>query len=92
MADVAVRDENRVRALLATSNADGTTVLAVEADPTSHAVTVLDASTGSDLSDDIAGRDANRVPVMIAVSETDGVTPVEIYLDSVTGKLLLDSN
>lgn len=88
----AKRDENGVTTKLATSNADGTTPLSVQVNPTTHGLVVDDGVGGSDLSGDIASRDENSVPVMIAVSSVDGVTPVPLYIDSVTRKLLTNSN
>lgn len=87
----AKRDNNFVPTALGTSNADGTTPLLVQADPTNHGISALDDTTGSDLSGDLASRDNNRVTVIMAVSETDGTTPVAVYIDSATGKLLIDS-
>ena len=88
----APRDKNKVPTLLATSNADGTTVLPVEANPTNNSLKVDDDTTGSDLSDVPTRRDENKVPAFMAVSDVDGVTPVPVYIDSVTSGLLIDSN
>ena len=87
----AIRDNNQVTTLLATSNADGVTGILVKVDPTSHGLKTIDDTTGSDLSGDIASRDSNGVPVIMAVSSADGVTPVAVYADSVTGALLIKS-
>lgn len=86
------KDQNYVSTRLATSNADGTTPLNLQANPTTHALDVDDGTTGSDLSGDIAARDQNHIPVILAVSEVDGVTPVAVYIDSSTKKLLVDSS
>ena len=88
----AIRDENRVKSLLATSNVDGSTPVLVKVDPVQGVLSVDDASTGSDLSGAIANRDANRVAVLLGVSSDDGETPVPVYADPATGALLIDSN
>jgi len=87
----AVLDENRVPTVLLTSSTDGVTPVQLTANPTTHAVTVDDDTTGSDLSGDIASGDDNFVPVLMALSSADGVTPVAVYGDPVTGALLIDS-
>ena len=88
----AVRDENRVKSLLATSNVDGITPVLVKVDPVSGALIASNASTGDDLSGSIASRDSNRVAVLLGVSSDDGETPVPVYADPNTGALLIDSN
>jgi len=72
-------------------NTDGVTPTLVKADPSTHILSVLDGTTGSDAGADSAYRDDNMVPVMIAVSETDGLTPTNLYVNS-SGQLLIDSN
>lgn len=90
MAD-AYRDGNRVPALIAVSDADGSTLVAIKADPTAHTLNVSDGTTGSDLSGDDALRDSNRITGLLAVSDADGETPVPVYADPSTGALLIDS-
>lgn len=85
------RDENRVPALLATSNADGRTVVSVYAKASTHGLIVSDATTGSGTQPTNIQRDANRVPSLWAVSSADGRTLVEIYCDPSTHALLVDS-
>lgn len=86
------RDENNVPTLLGVSEDDGSTVIRVTANPINNALSVDNASTGSDLGPvGIALRDQNFVTTLCAVSEDDGVTPVAIYATS-DGKLLIDSN
>lgn len=87
----AKRDSNFIPTLLGTSNADGTTPVAIKANPSTHVISVSDGTTGSDLSGDIASRDANAIPVFLAVSEADNTTPVAVYADPATGELLIDS-
>lgn len=38
-----------------------------------------------------AKRDSNRIPTLLGVSSVDGVTPVNVYVDPVTHRLLIDS-
>lgn len=91
MAD-APRDNNNVPTMLGTSATDGSTPVPVKADPTTHAIWVDDAATGSDLSGDVAARDANGVTVLMGVSSADGVTPTPIYVRASDGYLLVDSS
>lgn len=87
----AKHDSNQVPAILGTSNADGSTPTRIYADPTSHVMSVMDGTTGSDLGGNPAPRDQNGETVMMAVSSADGVTPVAIYADPATGDLLVKS-
>lgn len=86
----ASRDQNTVPTLLGALETNGTTIVPIEANPTTHALEVNDNVTGSDHGPTNAPRDQNFVPVLMAISETDGVTPVVIYASS-TGELLVDS-
>ena len=85
------RDQNRVSTLIATLDSNGSTVIAVKAVPSSHALKVSDGTTGSDNGPADAPRDESYVTTLLAVSEVDGVTPVVAYAD-VNGNLLIDSN
>ena len=91
MTNAAKRDGNGVPVRLAVSNADGTTILQIQANPTTHALSADDNNTGSDLTGSRALTDANGVATMLAVSSVDGITPVPLYIDSVSGKLLVKS-
>lgn len=86
----AKRDENRVTTLIAALNTDGVTPNLVYADPTTHAISADDNTTGSDFGVVNAPRDQNRVTVAMAISSSDGITPVELYSDSLF-KLLMKS-
>lgn len=88
---VASRDQNGVTTLLGVNSSDGSTIIAVEADESTHKLKVADASTGADLGPDRALRDVNFVTTLLAVSSADGTTPVPVYADS-NGNLLIDSN
>lgn len=87
----AARDENNVPTLVAVLDADGTTVMRLKTNPTTHAVDIADDTTGSDNGPINAARDDNYVTTLIGVSSVDGVTPVPIYADA-NGNLLVDSN
>lgn len=87
----AKRDDNNIPTLLAGLESDGTTLVRVKANATTHALSVSDAQTGSDFGPDEAPRDQNFVPALMAVSDVDGVTPVVVYATS-DGKLLINSN
>lgn len=87
----ASRDENNVPTLLGTLNTDGATLVKVQANATSHGISVSDASTGSNNGPTNAPRDQNNVTGIMAVSSADGTTPVVIYANS-SGQLLIDSN
>jgi hypothetical protein len=85
----APRDENRNTALIATLNTDGLTPTVIYANPTNHAVKVINDVTGSGFGANRAVRDENRITAMLAVS-TDGVTLVPIYADN-SNNLLIKS-
>lgn len=85
----ATRDNNNVPAILAVLNTDGETVTPVEINPTTHGLSVDNASTGADNGPTHALRDENFVTTLLAVSDVDGVTPVALYVDA-NGKLLID--
>lgn len=87
----AYRDENHIPVKLALSNADGITVLPLQAEPTTHALAISDAVGGAPVTSANASRDENFVTTIMAVSSADGVTPVPLVIDSVTGKLLIKS-
>lgn len=87
----ASKDQNGASTLLGALDTDGTTIVPVLADPSTHALKVADDTTGSDNGPADAPRDENGVPVLLAVSSDDGVTPVVVYADS-DGNLLIDSN
>lgn len=84
----APRDNNRIPTLLATSNADGVTVVAVQV--TNNQLNISDGTTGSGFSFVDAQRDANRIPAIWGVSAADGVTPIPIYCD-INGNILTKS-
>lgn len=88
----ATKDSNQIPAALGTSNADGSTPLPLKVSPTTLGLQADDNTTGSDLSSPDARRDQNGEAVLMGVSSADGSTPVAVYIDSSTGKLLINSN
>ena len=87
----ALRDQNHITTLLLVSNTDGSTTIPLTINPVSKSIMVDDGVTGSSLSSVPAKRDSNHVPVVMGLSSEDGVTLVEIYADSATGALLIQS-
>lgn len=86
----ASKDENFTNSITAVLNTDGTTIIRVQIDPTTHRLKADDNTTGTDRGPVNVPRDGNNVPTLFAVSSSDGVTPVALYADS-TGKLLTQS-
>ena len=87
----ASRDDNRVPALLATSSADGLSVVEVYANPTNNGLCVENGTSGSSYPSVDAQRDGNRVPALWATSSADGVTLIPVYADPSTKKILIKS-
>lgn len=85
----AERDDNNVPTLIGVLNTDGSTVMQIKANPTTHSLAVNNGTTGTDQGPDHALRDENFVPTQLAVSSSDGVTLVPLYVDS-DGRLLID--
>lgn len=90
MADAQL-DENGRYSMTGLLDSDGSTITRVTADPTSHALSVDDDTTGSDNGGSYAHLDDNYRPTTYALSSADGVTKVALYVDS-TGHLLIDSS
>lgn len=86
----ASKDQNGISSLVAMSSANGTTIIRVKVDSSTHKLKVSDGSTGSDLGPRVAGHDENSVSTLLAVSSSDGKTPVAVYTDS-SGNLLIKS-
>ncbi len=83
------RDENRKVTMTALLNTDGTTIKNIRANPSTHALGVINGTTGSDLGNHIQ-IDENRIPVLFAVSSVDGSSLIALYADS-NGALLVDN-
>lgn len=86
----AKRDENSVPTLIGVLNTNGTGIVLVKVDPTTHGLLISDNTTGSDHGPVNAARDENSVPTLLAVSSADGTTPIPVYADS-SGNLLVQS-
>jgi hypothetical protein len=86
----ALKDGNGVNSMTAVLNTNGTTIVRIKVDGTTHALKVDDGATGSDNGPTRALRDENSVPTLLAVSNVDGVTIVPLYADS-SGNLLIQS-
>jgi hypothetical protein len=91
MAD-AQHDQNGKPTITCALQTDGTTVVKVNIDPTSHAVKVDDNITGSDNGNNGGNAmiDGNGVPVWTALSSAGDGSLVEVYATS-DGKILIDS-
>lgn len=87
----ASKDGNAASTLIAALNSDGQTVVRVKASPTTHALEMMDGTTGSDNGPSVALHDGNSVTSLLAVSSADGKTPVVVYADS-SGNLLVNSH
>lgn len=89
-----LHDENGRSSIICASKDDGTTIVQITADPTTHGVSVDDNTTGDDNgnNNDNAMIDGNSVAVWFALSSAGDGSLVEVYADPATGKLLIDSN
>ncbi len=87
----AQKDDNHVSTLTAALNTNGTTIVRIKANPSNHALTISDGTTGTDHGPANALHDDNHVAIGMAVSSVDGVTPVAIYATA-AGELLIDSS
>jgi len=87
----AVKDDNNINTVTAISNANGSDVVRLSANPTTHLLQVDDNTTGTDSGGSSAKHDNNMVTTLIAVSESDGETPVALYADPENGQLLVDT-
>lgn len=88
--NIASKDQNSRNSLIGVLNSSGELVIAVQANPVTHQLSVADATTGSNLGPSNALPDGNFVSTLLGTSYIDGVTPVPIYCD-VNGNLLVDS-
>ena len=89
----AYRDENSQPTIIAVSLADGKTIVQGQAHPTKHALEVDDNTTGSDNGNNLGNAmlDENSVPVWLAESSDGSGNLVEVYANSETNKILVDS-
>lgn len=86
-------DQNSRPSIICASKDDGTTIVPIIANPTTHEISVDDASTGTDNGNNggAAMLDENGIPVWTALASDGSGTIVEVYADPATGKLLVDS-
>lgn len=79
--------------LICASKLDGTTIVPIKADPTTHALINDDGATGTDNGNNggNAMMDENMVSVATALSSDGSGAIVEIYGDASNGKLLIKS-
>lgn len=84
-------DENGRATIICASTTDGTTVVQIKANPTSHALNVIDGSSQTDNGNNEgnAMEDENSVAVWTALSSAGNGNIVEIYGDSSTGSVLV---
>ena len=88
----AIIDDNNQPAMIVLLDSDGLTPIALQADPTSHALEIDDNTSGSDNGGGTnAKRDINNFPVAMAMSSAGDGTRVALYATS-GGSLLINSN
>lgn len=87
-------DQNSRPAIICASQDDGTTIVPITANPSNHALSVMDGSTGSDNGNNSgnAKLDENSHPVWIAESSDGSGEIIEVYGDEATGSVLINSN
>lgn len=90
----AKHDENTRPTMIAASQTDGQTIIALQADPTTHYLEVSDGTTGTDNGNngDNAMIDENGVSVLTALSSAGDGSIVEVYADPLTKRLLINLN
>ena len=86
-------DSNFRPTLICASKLDGTTIVPILADPTTHGVLNDDGVTGSDNGNNggNAMMDENMVAVATALSSVGDGAVIEVYGDAANGKLLIKS-
>ncbi len=86
-------DSNNRPTLIGTLNSDGLTIVTGYANPSSHALSISDGTSGSDNGNNngTANLDDNGVAVCCAESNDDSGTIIEIYFDS-SHNLLIKSS
>lgn len=94
MATNAKHDENDRPTMIGVSNSNGTTIIPLQAEPIAHGLEISDDTTGADNGNNsgIAMIDENGISVLTALSNVNDGTLVELYIDSVTKKLLIKSS
>jgi len=87
-------DENSNATITCISNADGATVVRIQADFATNSMHVSDGTSGTDKGNNLGNAffDENSRPVWFAVSSADGSSPIEVYGDPATGSVLVNSH
>lgn len=84
-------DQNSQEGMIALLNTNGTTITAIQANPSNHSLEINDAHTGSNNGGATAALDENGRFAMYAESSANNGAFVALYVDS-TGHLLIDSS
>lgn len=84
-------DQNVVAALIGISDADNVSILRLFADPSTHALSIDDGTTGAPTAA-TSLQDGNGEPTDIAVSSVDNTTVIPLYAASATNALKVNSN
>lgn len=92
MANAPIDSSNRP-AIICASSLDGTTIVPIKSNPSTHAITVDDNTTGSNNGNNngVAMLDENSNQVWIAESSAGNGAIVEIYGNASNGKVLVNS-
>lgn len=87
------RDQNNRPTLICASKLDGTTIVPILANPTSHGILYDDGATGADNGNNgnNAMMDENMVSVATALSSDGSGRIIEVYGDVSNGKVLIKS-
>lgn len=87
----AAKDQNFVPTMIAISTADGTTILPIYINASTHGIKIDDASTGSRTGNH-ALKDANGISTLCALSSAGDGAIVPLYVNNSTNGILIDSN
>ena len=84
-------DENSRPTIICVSKNDGTTIVPIKADTSSHSLyvsSVMASDNGNNGGN--AMLDENSIPVFTALSSTGDGSIVEVYADPITGAVLIE--
>lgn len=86
-------DQNNRPAIICASKNNGTTIVPIQINPSTHGVMIEDAHTGSDNGNNQGNAmlDENTKPVWIALSSAGNGAIIEVYGNPTTGAILVDS-
>lgn len=84
-------DENSRPAITCASKNDGTTIVPIKADPTTHAIMLVDGTGQTDNGNNNGNAmlDENSRPVWTALSSANDGSIVEVYGDGSSGSILI---